>query len=1017
MKMIGKKIPYVSTDKTGISFDTQIPSLQKYDLSSGNNKFDLKKIFNRQRILILAQVVIFYLLISAFCGNLLTKGHQSHSSSYSASERSLVQVNRTCFYRNSVNIKMSSVNPSNETLPTGEFFAGLQSAGKVSSPQGDTELFRVEPNQAFPSHQGTTGEIFAGPQSAGIFSSRQGDKEMFRVEPTQPLLSHQGASGEFPAGLKLAGKDPSLQGGKELFRVESYQSSPRRQGTIGEFFAGPQSAVKVSSLQGDKGIFRGEPTQTLLTHQVSTGEFPAGIESTGKDSSLHRGQVSRLQGDEAFARAEPNPPFPLHQGSRGDHSLGLKSADSSPNPQGESESSLRLATPSRTSTGFATNVHASVDQQMEDMTLQTKTSGNSENRQATERRQTSRVTIASVSKPIDIPMPTPLPSPSWNGVSNAHGGGRHTASSVKGFPVPQGGVHLHAGTELPTQGSQFTANMINFGAQYMTQPTITQEFHATASGVPDHSPPHPFLQPTAMPSTSSTTDAKATPKRNIQSTVTSGSLGKIKARNGNIYEHLASPAAGGSGGLVAESPPRQPAQKTARKTANQDEMDDDEFVAQAQHVEESALLANALSKFAFSSTQLRKLVTESILSVLPCPILPSQEQAAAIAIAELVLDHLGRVRRTSRKSTFAVQNVRGISARNLNKLGDWATERSTPGDIQRRMTKIWISMCDDEVDILDRYPQFREAWFMDLSDQVTKDGDFPVGKGNASPATQVPPRGVVGPTLESYSDRAALFRPSDEIVTAAFILLSGMARSDAGHAGTFKTQTALDVLAHIGVTPRGDIAEILRNSANWSRTTAPNDRQHLSIPLEHPCRFSENEAPGSFPRYSGVWSKLNRSVLTKTGNETPLGCIFICAQPWIGPAKVTFDEHPLVLIFRPLAHEEAVLKIQVGVIRAAVSRALETIGSDAVTYLVPCPINFFAQPANEWHSSLGLQVYIDKDTANFNLPATIDSLRGGLGMRQHYSLFQVELGGMEYDIAISAGDFTSKPWFRTLSEG
>jgi len=37
-------------------------------------------------------------------------------------------------------------------------------------------------------------------------------------------------------------------------------------------------------------------------------------------------------------------------------------------------------------------------------------------------------------------------------------------------------------------------------------------------------------------------------------------------------------------------------------------------------------------------------------------------------------------------------------------------------------------------------------------------------------------------------------------------------------------------------------------------------------------------------------------------------------------------------------------------------------------------------------------------------------------LRQHYSLFQVELGGMEYDIAISAGDFTSKPWFRTLKD-
>ena len=185
MKMSEKKIPYVRPAKTGITFDTQIPHLQKYHLSIRNNKFNLNKNFNRQRISILAQVVIFYLLISAVLrGNLLRKEHQSSSSSYFAEERSQVHVNKTCFHRNTVNIKMSSVNSSIETIPM-RMATDHSAENVLPGQQAITKVFEhQEPNQFLPSHQGTTGELFAGLQSAGNNSSLPGDKETFRVART-----------------------------------------------------------------------------------------------------------------------------------------------------------------------------------------------------------------------------------------------------------------------------------------------------------------------------------------------------------------------------------------------------------------------------------------------------------------------------------------------------------------------------------------------------------------------------------------------------------------------------------------------------------------------------------------------------------------------------------------------------------------------------------------------------------------------------------------------------------------
>jgi hypothetical protein len=368
MNMRGKKIPYVSPANTGITFDTQIPSLQKYNLSIRNTKFNLNKNFNRPSISILAQVVIFYLLISAVTrGNLLKKDHQSRSSSYFAEERIQVHVNKACFNRNTVNIKMSSVNSSNETFPkrvasdhsaenlspghqartpalehpepnqflpshqgtTGEFFASLQSAGKDSSLPGDKEISRVEPNPMFPSQKGTTGEFFTSLQSAGKNSSLHGDKEIFRVEPTQILVCHQGKTGDVVAGLQSAGKASSPQGDKEIFRVEPNQLLLSQQGTTGDFFAGLQSTGKDPSRQGDTVFPRVEPNQTFPSHQGTTVEFFPGLKSAGQDLSL--------PGDKEFFRVEQHQTPLRHQGTTGKFFAGVQSAGNDSSRRGGAE--------------------------------------------------------------------------------------------------------------------------------------------------------------------------------------------------------------------------------------------------------------------------------------------------------------------------------------------------------------------------------------------------------------------------------------------------------------------------------------------------------------------------------------------------------------------------------------------------------------------------------------------------------------------------------------------------------
>ena len=114
-KISGKKIPYVRTVKTGITVATQIFRLKEIHAWFGNIEINLNTNFNRQKLSILTQVVIFFLLISTVWRDLLKKGHQICWEHYFAEEnnRAFAKVQRTLFrkinkYKKGLLLEMSS---------------------------------------------------------------------------------------------------------------------------------------------------------------------------------------------------------------------------------------------------------------------------------------------------------------------------------------------------------------------------------------------------------------------------------------------------------------------------------------------------------------------------------------------------------------------------------------------------------------------------------------------------------------------------------------------------------------------------------------------------------------------------------------------------------------------------------------------------------------------------------------------------------------------------------------------
>ena len=99
---------------------------------------------------------------------------------------------------------------------------------------------------------------------------------------------------------------------------------------------------------------------------------------------------------------------------------------------------------------FPNTVQKSVDKQMEDMSLQTRNSENAETSNMTERRHpATRVTIASVTSRMGIPVPTPLRSPSdWVGASDSKSGSKQNTGSAKAGGQSKNGTPFFNPTPL-----------------------------------------------------------------------------------------------------------------------------------------------------------------------------------------------------------------------------------------------------------------------------------------------------------------------------------------------------------------------------------------------------------------------------------------------------------------------------------------------------------------------------------------------------------------------------------------
>ena len=87
---------------------------------------------------------------------------------------------------------------------------------KATTPSHQREnedMSRSNPNQNFPSHQGTTEELFLGSKAAVNNPSHQGDNEdMFQSKPNQIFPSNQRTTtGELLPGWKASATTPSHQ--------------------------------------------------------------------------------------------------------------------------------------------------------------------------------------------------------------------------------------------------------------------------------------------------------------------------------------------------------------------------------------------------------------------------------------------------------------------------------------------------------------------------------------------------------------------------------------------------------------------------------------------------------------------------------------------------------------------------------------------------------------------------------------------------------------------------------------
>lgn len=255
------KIPHVNTMKTGFLCDKKIPHLKKKITHLIWNTVDRKKRFNNRKPSILSQVGIILFPVSAVLsysnGNSSKKSHQSSwNLSTSKVQSRFLDRNDEGKFSGHLCHRRNDEKHVEEDFRDETSSIGHQASTKLLEPQ--------EPNQNFPSNQGTTGELFHG-WKATTPSHQRENEDMSRSKPNQNFPSHQGTTEELFPGSKAAVNNPSHQGDNEdMFRSKPNQIFPSNQGTTtGELLPGWKASATTPSHQEDNEESI-ETTNTLL---------------------------------------------------------------------------------------------------------------------------------------------------------------------------------------------------------------------------------------------------------------------------------------------------------------------------------------------------------------------------------------------------------------------------------------------------------------------------------------------------------------------------------------------------------------------------------------------------------------------------------------------------------------------------------------------------------------------------------------------------------------------------------
>ena len=950
MKIMAEKIPYVSTGKTGILHPTQILHLQKFILSIWTTCFNREKNFNRQIRSILALVVLFSLLVPFVSLNSCgTLSKENYRSSWNNLLTPVVNQVRD----NSDPVNFYFLICSHQIIAKKKMLSNNPSESLQNmgrnSPEEQTRLSSVNPVEI-------TMEIAEDGNKIDIASSHQ----------EVPAAMSLGEAAQVVQLLDFQNHtSPKVNNQMEITTPNSNSTNeePQTQNGQEKVLRFPSRRVSVVSASSRK-----LETSTPSHDPHSNGQIQGG---TTLPASLRI--LSQFPIAESREVGKSQNPTEALQKQSSTHSRGVEKllsfATTKPStPEGTDNSTNRYS--------VVTNV---------DPTAKSTSSTGPHPGQSLRGPISTEATQPTSSFSMEF---SPFPPGSMGGIlPQAPDFSPHR---------PPDGPRSPTGTFPPMFSSHNDSPLSPYPSQPRTSPTHRQGPTPTKRASPN-SPDRP----------------RSAHFSNSIHNSASGSMhvSQTAHHTVNVY---GSP----NGSLLVDSPARQQRGKTSRTetpkaTQGQDLEDQDE--KRLDQLEYDGRLA----RFQFSERQIGEEVLAAVRAKTQSDIINQHPSV----LASVVLTELGKVRLANRRNRSLVSQMTGLTGKQNHTLRSWI-----PADFDATQTRSLSGRLStvalDEFLILEQYEMVREPWFAEMLSSASKDPPT-LPRHTARPKVQEP--GLPMFTEEPYIGTAELFDPGSSVTMAPFLVLHGLGQNDAGEGGQFRPATVREVVAHLGLQAQlaVTVEEAMANPLNWSKIPVDNsgvygdpgrvanDRQSLSLPLKDNTLFTSTGAPGTAPRLSAMWSSLQRTVATRSGQkEVNLGPIFICVQPWNHPASC-LSKANLVAVYRPLAQDETIMQMQVRSIEKEIRRHTEGMsretGMTPTVYCIPRPYSIkIPDDPRYWHTAVGLYVYLDPDTEDCSRAAT--ALRERLGLSDNWVFFQDNIDGVEYDVCDEEAGLAAKPY-------